>query len=225
MPKAKAYVRTIWKSRPSHFFISLLPINMVTVAVQASTPSASSGGSALLKQRVLAAIRGAFVADAASMGVHWIYDPVLMLKTVDNVAAPEFKTVPTPQFYSSTEFPGHYQKGMLSPFGEQLMFVTEYVANAQDVVGADMSKAMFEWAETFGGRPDHALSEFVANMKKSDGSGAWPNCGADDAQGNVTCKLKVWNTSSPRSLLYPCRSHLYEGYSSDLLVCWQARAS
>lgn len=148
--------------------------------VASSVPSA-----AVLKQRIVSAIRGAFVADAASMGVHWVYDPAVMLKTVDSVEAPEFKAEPTPQYYSSTEFPGHYQKGMLSPFGEQLLFVTEYVADKKDVDGADMSKAMFEWVESFGGRPDHGLIAFSENMKKTDGSGAWPNCGADDDQGTM----------------------------------------
>jgi ADP-ribosylglycohydrolase len=145
----------------------------------------ASSSPTMLTQRIVAAIRGAFVADAASMGVHWIYDPDVMAKTVDSVEAPEFKEMPTPQFYSPEEFPGHYEKGMLSPFGEQLLFVTEYVASKKSIDGEDMSKAMFEWVKSFGGRPDHALIAFRENMEKSDGSGAWPNCGADDDQGTV----------------------------------------
>jgi ADP-ribosylglycohydrolase len=131
----------------------------------------------------VAAIRGAFVADAASMGTHWIYDPAVMATTVDSLTAPEFKDPPTPSFYSAADFPGHYGPGMLSPYGEQLLFVTEYVASSQSVDGHAMSQAMLEWAESFGGRPDHALTTFMANMNKEDGSGQWPNCGADDDQG------------------------------------------
>ncbi len=137
----------------------------------------------LLKSRIVAAIRGAFVADAASMGTHWIYNPADMAKAVPSIEAPEFKNPPTPSFYSSTEFPGHYGPGALSPYGEQLLFVTEYVASKGKVDGAEMSKAMLDWSNTFGGRPDHALTTFKENMNKEDGSGQWPNCGADDDQG------------------------------------------
>jgi len=136
-----------------------------------------------IKSRVLAAIRGAFVADAAAMGTHWIYNPQDMLSMVPTKEAPEFKDPPTPSYYSSHDFPGHYGPGMLSPYGEQMLFVTEYVAGGgSDVVnGPTMSKQFLEWAESFGGRPDSALKTFMENMKNSDGK--WPNCGADDYQG------------------------------------------
>ncbi len=137
----------------------------------------------LLKSRIVAAIRGAFVADAASLGTHWIYNPADMAKAVPSLEAPEFKNPPTPSFYSSADFPGHYGPGALSPYGEQLLFVTEYLAKNGNVDGAEMSKAMLAWAESFRGRPDHALNTFVENMKKEDGSGQWPSCGADDDQG------------------------------------------
>lgn len=147
-----------------------------------------------VSNRIVAAIRGAFIADAASMGTHWIYDPAEMATSVSSVSAPEFKDPPTPKYYSATEFPGHYHKnGMLSPYGEQLLFVTEYTAgNGSGIFsGQDMSLAMLEWAETFGGRPDHALTQFVENMKLDDKAkgGQWPNCGADDDQAHIYMKV------------------------------------
>ena len=145
----------------------------------------------LFKQRVYAAIRGAFVADAASMGTHWEYDPAKMLETVLDVNAPEFRDPPSPKFYSAEEFPGHYGSGMLSPYGEQLLFVTEYVASTtkQDFTGEAMSLAMLDWARTFEGRPDHALTTFIENMNKEDNSGKWPECGADDDQAHIYMKI------------------------------------
>jgi ADP-ribosylglycohydrolase len=180
----------------------------------------------LLKQRILAAIRGAFVADAASMGTHWIYDPAVMAKTVDSVDAPEFKAEPKPNYYSSQEFPGHYEKGMLSPYGEQLLFVTEYIAQKKAVDGNDMSKGMLEWAETFGGRPDHATTTFVTNMKKEDGSGHWPNCGADDDQGKAL-DVYLTNRISAECIYNTTLANFYSPYlhedcSSHMLVCWKA---
>eukprot|EP00040_Diaphanoeca_grandis_P020181 m.107359 g.107359 ORF g.107359 m.107359 type:complete len:360 (+) comp27788_c0_seq1:140-1219(+) len=145
----------------------------------------------MMKHRVLAAIRGAFVADAASLGTHWIYDPAEMLKAVLDVNAPEFRDPASPRFYSADEFPGHYLNGMLSPYGEQLLFVVEHVASTmkQDFSGAAMSQGMLAWSETFGGRPDSALKKFVENMKKDDQSGQWPNCGADDDQAHIYMKV------------------------------------
>ena len=138
---------------------------------------------ALTINRILSAVRGAFVADAASMGTHWIYDPKEMAKAVSSLEEPEFKDPPTPQFYSSKEFPGHYEKGMLSPYGEQLLFVTEYCASGKTIEGAQMSEAFKEWATTFGGRPDHATTQVLENLEKEDGK--WPNCGANDDQGEL----------------------------------------
>ena len=130
--------------------------------------------------RIVAAIRGAFVADAASMGTHWIYDPAKMLDAVPSMEEPEFKAPPNPSYYTASEFPGHYGSGMLSPYGEQLLFVTEYSAAELEIDGPKMSDAMLVWAESFGGRPDHAISEFIKNKKEGKG---YPDCGADDEQG------------------------------------------
>jgi hypothetical protein len=60
----------------------------------------------LNEDSIKAAIRGAFVADAASMGTHWIYDPDEMAKEVSSQDAPEFKDPPTPRYYSADEYPG-----------------------------------------------------------------------------------------------------------------------
>ena len=138
-----------------------------------SVPLSSSVCSSAFHSRVAAAIRGAFIADAASMGTHWIYDPAEMRSTVLDTITPEFRQPPSPKFYSATEFPGHYEHGMLSPYGEQLLFVTEYVATSssqESFSGAAMSKAMLEWGETFGGRPVRAcvrMSESYLRLLQS----------------------------------------------------------
>ncbi len=131
----------------------------------------------LLKSVITRTIRGAFVADAASMGTHWIYNPKDVLDKVTSVQEPEFRNPPAPSFYSSTEFPNHYEMGMLSPFGEQLLFVTQYVATTPMIDGPSMSTEMLEWATTFGGRVDHAMTAFVEHMEAGK---VYPECGADD---------------------------------------------
>lgn len=147
--------------------------------------------SPLVKQRVVAALRGAFIGDASSMGTHWIYDPAEMAKAVTSLTEPEFREPAKPSFYSAEEFPGHYESGMLSPYGEQLLFVTEYVASTDEKTfgGESMSESMLQWATTFGGRPDGATKAFIKNMNKEDKSGKWLNCGADDHEAHIYMKI------------------------------------
>ena len=116
--------------------------------------------------KISACLQGAFVADAACMGLEWIYDPNEMKTTVDSIEETEFKDPPAPRYFSSEEFPGHYGPGMLSPYGEQLLFVAEYCAKTgYDLNKEDMFDKMKEWFHTFGGRPDHALLTAVKDCE------------------------------------------------------------
>jgi ADP-ribosylglycohydrolase len=150
-----------------------------------------------LRERVRAAIMGAFAADTASMGTHWIYDPVQLLQAVGTAheAQPEYQPQPpAPKFYSSTEYPGHYGPGQLSPYGEQLEFVTNYcrdlLVNKGDgnlsIDSRHMTAAFKDWAETFGGRPDHATKLTLENIAKGEGDKRY--YGADDDQAHAYMK-------------------------------------
>jgi hypothetical protein len=105
-----------------------------------------------------------------------------MAQQVPSLEAPEFKNPPTPSFYRAEEFPGHYEHGMLSPYGEQLLFVTEHlIATKGFVDGPTMSSALMEWCSNqYTGRKDSAMKIFEENMKNGK---TYPNCGADDYQG------------------------------------------
>jgi hypothetical protein len=189
--------------------------NLRHSARAASTRRSPSQRAQLLQQRILSCLKAAFVADAASMGTHWIYSPDELASVLKNdKQQPEFHTPPSPKFYSALEFPGHYQNGQSSPYGEQLWFMTEYVAtemaagsvvntanaaiprtlaieysnnnnnnnddddetspihnnqvqsNLPDSIAENLSQAMQEWAETFGGRPDHATLAFLSCRQK-----------------------------------------------------------
>jgi hypothetical protein len=140
-------------------------------------------------KRILDALQGAFAADAASMGTHWIYDPEQMKASVPSLEEPEFKNPPTPNYYSSKEFPGHYGPGMLSPYGEQMLFVTEHcAAKGLKIAPADMSAQMKDWAESFGGRRDHAMDNFLKCATSTSGDINKPNCGDDDDQAHCFTK-------------------------------------
>ena len=151
-------------------------------------------------ERASAALMGAFVADSASLGTHWIYDPEA-LKTASNIRGqPEFAGWEGPKrlgpFYNHEEFPGHYDFGSLSPYGEQLMLLTQHTASQGKIEGTALADATYKWAKAYTGRPDHAIKVFVENMDKPDKSGQWPNCGADDSQAH--CFIRV----VPVTILY-----------------------
>lgn len=122
------------------------------------------------ESRVAAAIKGALLADAASMGCH--------NSTPTNPDAPEFQDPPSPEGYSSTDYPGHYEAGMLSPWGEQLLFATQYVAKEKLVTAGSMSVALMKWSESHGGYQDKGIEEFLTCMKAGDRSVEL--CGHDD---------------------------------------------
>jgi hypothetical protein len=133
------------------------------------------------KKRVTAAIKGALLADAASMGTHMMMDPDEIKKAVPSVEAPEFKDPPAPLGYSTDEYPGHYGPGMPSPWGEQLVFATEYVGKSLCVTSGHMSVRMVDWVESFGGVQDESLKEFAKCMKEVDRS--VEVAGAEDDRG------------------------------------------
>jgi len=127
--------------------------------------------------RVAAAIKGALLADAASMGCD-----NSSTTPPSNPEAPEFQDPPTPTGYSSADYPGHYQQaGAPSPWGEQLLFATEYVSKEKLVAAGPMSVAFMKWAETNGGYHDRGIEEFLTCMKAGDRSVEL--CGKDDDRG------------------------------------------
>lgn len=104
-----------------------------------------------------------------------------MAQAVDSVNEPEFKNPPNPSYYGAEEFPNHYGPGMLSPYGEQLLFVTEHVAAHGTVDGKEMSDKFFEWLDSeYQGRPDSAAKALVGNVKAGK---SFPECAPDDHQG------------------------------------------
>ena len=52
----------------------------------------------------------------------------------------------------------------------------------------DFADSLLEWAETFGGRPNHCTKQFVERRKEG---AKFPKCGADDSQANSLIKAVV----------------------------------
>jgi len=140
------------------------------------------------------ALVGGFVADAATMPLHWLYGAEKINAGMGAKSdKPEFFETPSCPYYSSKEHPGHYSLGQPSPYGEEaLALLTHMVKNSGDFKSPDaFADDLLMWGETFGGRPNHCTKEFILHKK----TGAkYPECGADDGQANSLIKAVVITT-------------------------------
>lgn len=133
---------------------------------------------------------GALVADAASMGFHWLYDQ----ERIANLGSdtPEFRTPDPADFEGTKGFFAHAGKpaGALSHYGEQCLVMYRALAsqNGYDraTYEAEFQKA-FGYGGTYSGyidRPTRAtLDAMAANLEATGYNGA------DDMQLPATSKL------------------------------------
>mmetsp|Transcript_14693 Transcript_14693/g.16757 ORF Transcript_14693/g.16757 Transcript_14693/m.16757 type:complete len:376 (-) Transcript_14693:3660-4787(-) len=150
-----------------------------------------------MSSAVVKAVLGGFVADAASMPTHWIYDREKLKEVLgkEGMKTPAFFKTPSCPFYSSKEFIGHYEHGMSSPYGEQGEMVLKFLEKNNGSIdsGRQFSDYLYEWGMSFTGRKDHATKLFLeaAEKMKSESADAniFPVAGADDEQAN--CFFKV----------------------------------
>ncbi|KAF4142599.1 ADP-ribosylglycohydrolase [Phytophthora infestans] len=120
----------------------------------------------LTKQRALAAVTGGFVADAATMGLHWIYDGVKMeeLAATRGSAGPEFFEPPSCPFYS-------YQSGALSPYGDEIFPLLQDVAERGEFVPEEFAMVSCRVAKAYTGRLNSVFKEMVV---KGDAGKRYP---------------------------------------------------
>ena len=125
--------------------------------------------------------------------LHWIYGDEAMKSKLANKEAyekPEFFHPPSCPFYSSELFPGHYGPGQVSPYGEEMLCLVDYMvkSNGEFSSPEGFADALLHWAETFGGRANMYTTQFVESRK----AGAkYPKCGADDSQAGSLIKAIV----------------------------------
>lgn len=131
----------------------------------------------------------AFVADAAAMPLHWIYDTdeiASILARANATATPEFLPTSHAPFYD-------YPPGSFTPFGEQMAVYAHSLAQEQRVdpqAIADAYAAYYSAAENatrpFVSYVDNATLGFLANV----GAGRrWPHTGAGDTETNAVAHV------------------------------------
>ena len=149
----------------------------------------AAAGAALtaVQKRAAAAVLGSFVADAATMGAHWIYDMAeLQQRLGSHGATPEFHEPPACPYYD-------YSSGSLSPYGDEALVLLRCMSAGSDgrLDPALFADALFSWSKEYrdgGGFIDHATQGFQTRMLAGK---TWPECGAEDKQANCLGKVAI----------------------------------
>ena len=172
---------------------SAIPVDTLPAGMQTVVPVSSGydarGAAALttVQRRAAAAILGSFVADAATTGVHWIYDMAeLQQRLGPHSSTPEFHEPPACPYYE-------YPCGALSPYGDEALVLLRCMCanDGNELEPVEFAGALFDWAKEYrkgGGFIDHATQGFLTNMLADK---SWPDCGAEDKQANCLGKVVV----------------------------------
>ena len=151
-------------------------------AAPARRPAAAQGG--IDHDKLLGAILGAACGDAASMGLHWLYDmDKLKARVGDDLLGAAFHE-PQNCFYS-------YASGSPSPYGQQTLALLRSIAETGGFSPEAYAARNFSTfsAPAFissGGYLDGSTRGFLRNVQAG---AAWPLCGTDDSQANCVCRL------------------------------------
>eukprot|EP00198_Chlamydomonas_reinhardtii_P003957 XP_001693293.1 predicted protein [Chlamydomonas reinhardtii] len=158
--------------------------------------------AALLQSRAVSAVVGSSLADAAAMGVHWVYDLGIMdqyeaerraaageasMSGVGHSGHPftygcEFMEPPRSPFYA-------YASGRNSPYGEQTLVLLRSLAESGGLECghyADTFEATFGPGSGFDGYRDVSTKGFLRNYARAMPP---PLSGANDAQANAIARL------------------------------------
>lgn len=145
----------------------------------------------MIRNRAKAAVLGGLVADAATMGLHWIYnvgqlEDLVKGKQLEHskVFAVEFFKPPSCPFYK-------YPSGKLSPYGFEAKTVLESVATVGGVDGKQMTKHMYEAFKQYqkdGGYLNFPSKELIASI---DSGKAFPEAAVFDDQAQGVVKVAV----------------------------------
>jgi len=102
---------------------------------------------------------GSFVADALALGPHWIYDVNIIDDTfgdIKGIVAP-----PSGSFHKGKV------KGDFTHYGDQMIFVLDYMKNNETFDIESFKVAWLKCMETFEGYMDHATKESIHHYKSS----------------------------------------------------------
>lgn len=151
-----------------------------------------SNGEKSTRMSAVTMVLGGFIADAATMPLHWIYNQEEVTDTLDGLP-PAFFPTPSCPFYS-------YPLGSLSPYGHEVIPFLRSISSQGSLVTAHAAETSYHFFKSYKGRLNHVCSQFVASR---DEGKAWADCACTDhqAQGLVKVPLIVARYAGSPELL------------------------
>ncbi|TYZ65984.1 hypothetical protein PybrP1_005568 [[Pythium] brassicae (nom. inval.)] len=169
---------------------STSPIARTSTASTSSTSSTTDNTSptstmalSLPKQRAVAAVLGGLVGDAATMGLHWIYDAEKLAALVAQRpgGAAEFFEPPSCEYYS-------YASGALSPYGDEVVPLLQHVAAHGALDPVAFGTESYLAAKAYTGRLNHIFKELVV---KGDAGLQYPELASPSVDSQGAAKATV----------------------------------
>lgn len=133
-------------------------------------------------------LKASFIADVATMPLHWWYDQAKLAEKVGD-ASPLFFSPPAVQWYS-------YPEGVFSPYGDESLPLLRSIVAQGEFKLEEASEAMYQFfkdypnAEVTGyaGRLNHAPKGFAEARAANK---PWAECAQDDFQANGLAKVPL----------------------------------
>ncbi len=110
-----------------------------------------------MNQKSKDAVMASFVADALSLGVHWVYD----ISEIENTYG-RIETMVTPEL---APYHKPKQKGAFTHYGDQMMVLLESVNRVSGFDPEHFGKVWQKLFQSYDGYVDHATNETLDNFK------------------------------------------------------------
>lgn len=126
-------------------------------------------------------IASSLLADAATMGLHWIYNQQDIATKISGRQGGEFFEPPSCPFYT-------YESGKFSPYGDEIIPVLRSMATEGALNFEHAAATSYEYLKSYEGRLNHCSKLFIENR---DAGKDWRHAGADDHQTQGIIKVPL----------------------------------
>ena len=170
----------IWQNQ-KNLVLGLQTVHHCEMGVGVSKKESVS--TSMYRERARAAILGGFVADAATMPMHWIYDrTVIDALLKESKSVPEFFNPSCSKFYT-------YETGRLSPYGDEALPVF-VCTSTEGFVDLDLCRnEIYNFYKSYDGRLNRSSKRF---RELRDSGLSWSDCTqVDDIQFSVISKVPI----------------------------------
>mmetsp|Transcript_23244 Transcript_23244/g.55309 ORF Transcript_23244/g.55309 Transcript_23244/m.55309 type:complete len:364 (-) Transcript_23244:93-1184(-) len=154
---------------------NFLAVVIVCSLALASLPLAVSNAShedltaaVSVEQRAKNAVVGALVGDAASMGLHWIYDDAKLSNLVRRKGLLSFPSARRPEFFEPPSSPAYtYSSGSQTPYGDEVLPLLQNLAAHDNFDKDTYTEESHKAAKEYSGRLNKVMTEFIDTKSAS----------------------------------------------------------